>query len=1438
MLRLHFSRGVCCALAVLCIQSVTYGGQIRWRSGAVTTEFKTPVEAAADVVAISTQRGADRRVVLQFADSVSAADKAKLAEGGVTLLNYVGDNAYFAKLDGRGVDAEKLASVASLRATAAIQRDWKLHTSLINNVIHPWMVVDKNAPVGGGQSIEGSPKAEHEDIEHSGVDDPIVAVYAMFHPDVPLNTEAVNTVHRHAAKVVSKLLSNNTLVIELPYSKIVALADEDAIQYIEPPLPKFSELNNSNRVVTQADVVQAAPYNLSGNGVSVMVYDGGTIFTSHPDFGGRATNRDSDSVSDHATHVSGTIGGNGSSSSGLYRGMAPSVLIQNYGFETASGSLDPGFLYTDPGDLEADYTDAINNHSADISNNSIGTNTAPNGFPCAWEGDYGITSNLIDAIVRGSLGSPFRVVWANGNERQGSASCGSTYHTTAPPACAKNHIAVGALNSNDDSVTSFTSWGPADDGRLKPDISGPGCQSDDDFDVTSTSSSGGYTGKCGTSMASPTVCGLGALLLEDFRHQYPGEPDFRNSTLKALLAHTAQDIEETGPDYKTGYGSVRVADAIDQMRSGNFIEDEVSQSDVYSLLVIASSGDPAFSVTLAWDDAPGTPNVDPALVNDLDLRVFDPNGVRQFPWTLNPASPATPATRNQEDHINNIEQVYVANPTTGAWRVEIVGTSVPQGPQPFSLVASPLLVDCSSQGVVSLDRGMYACQDAATILVVDCDLNTDDMAVETVSVQIASSTEAGGETVLLTETAAESAQFEGVILVDTVDTTGVLAVTEGDTIAVTYIDTDDGSGGINVVVTDTATVDCVAPVISNVAAINIEPRDATITFDTDESAGGVVDYGPFCGSLTDSAGGGLDTSHSVALTGLDDNTQYFYTVSATDPAGNSTTDDNGGACYSFATPEVPDFFTEQFEGDFDLDNMSLLLAPSASVDEYTACIVPIATLPTDPTGGTSVTLSDDGSATVNLGGSSAILYGVSYSTIYINANGNITFEGSDSTYTESLTEHFAEPRVAGVFDDLNPTLGGTVSWKQMADRVAVTWDDISEYSTSNSNTFQIELFFDGQIQISWLGVDSSDSVAGISEGNGLSIDFFESDHSGSGSCGPRPPSAGNTSVTAAQDTDTVITLVASDDGLPNPPGALEYIVTALPDEELRDAGTDAIIASVPHTLAGGGNQVIYAPTDGFVGADSLQFKADDTGTPPDGGESLVATVSIQVEPVLSPPFFDDFPTTTFDSNKWSIVTDALIDGVGTGEPSAPNSARFNGTPNGADEIQTHLINLSGQTEVRLTYHWEQTGGGESPDSGDDLFIEFLDNLGQWQLINQHLGSGSDMTTYQSEDIALPSSAFHSTFRLRIRNTATSGPYDDWFVDDVGITAVTPVCPVLGDSDQDGDVDLWDMQMMLLCQGPGGAYASGCECTNVDKDSSGNVDVADWVALEAGVTGPQ
>ena len=144
------------------------------------------------------------------------------------------------------------------------------------------------------------------DDEHK--DDRTVGVYILFHADVPL-AEGVQVAERHGAEVRDTLESINGLVIELPESGITALGDEDVVQWIEWPLPRMSETNDSNREITEANIVQAPPYGLDGSGVSVLVYDGATARASHVDFQGRLTVRDSSGMHYHPTHVAGTIGG-------------------------------------------------------------------------------------------------------------------------------------------------------------------------------------------------------------------------------------------------------------------------------------------------------------------------------------------------------------------------------------------------------------------------------------------------------------------------------------------------------------------------------------------------------------------------------------------------------------------------------------------------------------------------------------------------------------------------------------------------------------------------------------------------------------------------------------------------------------------------------------------------------------------------------------------------------------------------------------------------------------------------------------------------------------------------------------------------------------------------------------------------------------------------
>jgi hypothetical protein len=195
------------------------------------------------------------------------------------------------------------------------------------------------------------------------------------------------------------------------------------------------------------------------------------------------------------------------------------------------------------------------------------------------------------------------------------------------------------------------------------------------------------------------------------------------------------------------------------------------------------------------------------------------------------------------------------------------------------------------------------------------------------------------------------------------------------------------------------------------------------------------------------------------------------------------------------TVTPPDYFTELFDSqDNDMANRTLNFVPDGSGSFYSPCCETAAEFPTDPNGGTPVLLDDDNYEQINLVANAAVsFYGQSYNSFYIGSNGYITFETGDTQYLETLDNHFLFKRISVLFDDLSPNAGGTVSWKQLADRVAVTFENVPEYSTSNTNSFQVEMFFNGNIRITLLGIAAGDGLVGLSQGDGLSAYFTESD---------------------------------------------------------------------------------------------------------------------------------------------------------------------------------------------------------------------------------------------------------------------------------------------------------------------------------------------------------
>ena len=176
-------------------------------------------------------------------------------------------------------------------------------------------------------------------------------------------------------------------------------------------------------------------------------------------------------------------------------------------------------------------------------------------------------------------------------------------------------------------------------------------------------------------------------------------------------------------------------------------------------------------------------------------------------------------------------------PANGTWTLEITDdANVDTGTlNSWELQFQFPPEQCPTVGQVTLDKASYQCAETVQIHVVDFSI----VGAGTQSVTIASTTEGAGETVVLAETPASSGSFTGSITLTTAAPStgdGFLSVADGGSITVTYIDADDGYGGLNIPRTDSAIIDCGGPTISNVQAINVTGRAADITWTTNEGS--------------------------------------------------------------------------------------------------------------------------------------------------------------------------------------------------------------------------------------------------------------------------------------------------------------------------------------------------------------------------------------------------------------------------------------------------------------------------------------------------------------------------------------------------------------------------------------------------------------------------
>ncbi len=257
-----------------------------------------------------------------------------------------------------------------------------------------------------------------------------------------------------------------------------------------------------------------------------------------------------------------------------------------------------------------------------------------------------------------------------------------------PQAWAKNIISVGGiqhqntLDPADDEWNFSASIGPAEDGRIKPDVS---YWYDSIF--TTTTGSGYTSGFGGTSAATPESAGVLGLLAQMWADDVWGTdpqgttvfeklPHF--STLKALLINSAEQypFSGTGDDLTRvhqGWGRPNARNALERAARSFIVDEQVVLDLTFPLAsydVDVLEGEAELKVTMVYPDPPGTTAAALHRINDLDLRVISPSNVTYHGNVGLDAAPES-APGGGPNGVDTVENVFVVNPEAGLWRVEV-----------------------------------------------------------------------------------------------------------------------------------------------------------------------------------------------------------------------------------------------------------------------------------------------------------------------------------------------------------------------------------------------------------------------------------------------------------------------------------------------------------------------------------------------------------------------------------------------------------------------------------------------------------------------------------------------------------------------------------------------------------------------------------------------
>ena len=497
------------------------------------------------------------------------------------------------------------------------------------------------------------------------------------------------------------------------------------VEYVPPKL--FNDVARGLLGVTSDTTERSLP--LTGAGQVVAVADTG-LHETHPDFNGRVIEvvalgrpNDSSDPHGHGTHVAGSVLADGSASDGSYAGVAPAATLY---FQSL---LDPrGGLGGLPVSLE-DLFEPAYQAGARVHNNSWGAATAS---------AYTVDSNDVDAyaakrrdmlivIAAGnegtaadpfnsepgfvdwlSIGSPAScknalTVGAARNRRTIGGLSGRTYGDTWRQDFPKPPIADQRVSGDPECMAAFSSRGPCDDRRIKPDIVAPGT------DIVSTRSdiapddhfwglvddNPAYAYMGGTSMACPLVAGCAALVRQYFVDERDNSPSA--ALLKATLVNGARWLSgpdsvadrEARPNFHQGFGAVNLTttvpnpaepdlrlEFVDCWETPNLQLGETGERRRFQVDVEAGM---PLRLCMAYTDLPGR-----SLQNDLSMMVQDPTGAKIAGNTGLPE-----ITKSDVD--NNVEVIRVDDPAPGRWLIQVFARNLLRPPQDYALVVTGAL---------------------------------------------------------------------------------------------------------------------------------------------------------------------------------------------------------------------------------------------------------------------------------------------------------------------------------------------------------------------------------------------------------------------------------------------------------------------------------------------------------------------------------------------------------------------------------------------------------------------------------------------------------------------------------------------------------------------------------------------------------------------------